>query len=188
MVSVLRSERPGFRGERVYELSSRGPLFEFLKREVKDLSFSEYFDDVPPGTYRNGVQCQDIQRLTHPDASFELVTSTEVFEHVPDDMKGFAEIRRVLRPGGAFVFTVPIADTERTIERAVHRDGRLDYLLPAEYHDGRIRGRSEVLVYREYGRDITARLLAAGFATARLDARCESAFLAYGRSVVLAET
>ena len=40
------------------------------------------------------------------DASFDLCTSTEVFEHMPDDLNGFSEIRRVLRPGGRFVFTV----------------------------------------------------------------------------------
>src|SRR5882724_5872129 len=43
MVSALIAERPGFRKDRVYELSSRGPLYGFLKREVPDLTFSEYF-------------------------------------------------------------------------------------------------------------------------------------------------
>ena len=109
MVSVLHAERPGFRNERVYELSSRGPLFAYLRREVADLAFSEYFDDVPPGEYRDGVQCQDIQRLTHADARFDLVTSTEVFEHVADDRKGFAEIRRVLRPGVGSWWRAPSA-------------------------------------------------------------------------------
>lgn len=73
MVSTLVAERPGFRGERVYELSSRGPLFGYLRREVKDLTFSEYFDHVAPGAFRDGVQCQDIQQLTYPDAYFDLV-------------------------------------------------------------------------------------------------------------------
>ena len=186
LVSVLVSVRPGFRNDRAYELSSRGPLFEFMRREVRDLAWSEYFDDVAPGERRGGVLCQDVQHLTFPDASFDLCTSTEVFEHVPDDAKGFAEIRRVLRPGGMFVFTVPIAHAPLTVERARHSDGRLEHLLPAAYHDDRIRGRGKVLVYRDYGRDLPERLRRHGFREARLDTRFESAFLGHGRAVVVA--
>ncbi|MGH8615118.1 MAG: class I SAM-dependent methyltransferase [Gammaproteobacteria bacterium] len=188
MVSTLVVERPGFRGERVYELSSRGPLFGYLRREVKDLTFSEYFDDVAPGAFRDGVQCQDIQQLTYPDAYFDLVTSTEVFEHVADDRKGFAEIRRVLRPGGAFLFTVPIKDAKRTVERALLRDGKLEHLLPPAFHDDRIRGRGQVLVFRDYGRDIAGRLLEAGFGSAHIETRFERAFLGAGCGVVVART
>ena len=186
MVSALAIERPSFCGERVYELSSRGPLFTYLRREVEDLTFSEYFDDVAAGGLRDGVQCQDIQRLTYPDASFDLVTSTEVFEHVADDRRGFAEIRRVLRPGGGFIFTVPIEDAEGTVERAALEDGKVKHLLPPAYHDDRIRGKGAVLVFRDYGRDIAARLLEAGFSAARIESRFERAFLGTGRGVVVA--
>lgn len=186
MAAVMLAERPSFRAERVYELSSRGPLFEYLRREVRDLTFSEYFDDVAPGEWRGGVQCQDVERLTHADGSFDLVTSTEVFEHVADDRRGFAEIRRVLRPEGALLFTVPIADTERTVERAVLRQGVVRHLLPPAYHGDRIRGRGQVLVFRDYGRDVTARLREAGFASAHIETRFERAFLGTGRGVVVA--
>lgn len=185
LASVLRSVRPGFRDERVYELSSRGPFFDFLRRNVADLTFSEYLDDVHLGELRNGVLCQDVQHLTFPDATFDLCTSTEVFEHVADDRAGFAEVRRVLRPGGMFVLTVPIADTDATITRAETRDGHVVHLLPPTYHDDRIRGRRQVLVFRDYGRDIIQRLLDAGFAVAYLDTRYESAFLGQGRAVVV---
>jgi hypothetical protein len=41
---------------------------------------SEYFNEVAPGAWRDGVQCQDVQRLTFADASFDVCTSTEVFD------------------------------------------------------------------------------------------------------------
>lgn len=186
LASVLLAERPGFRRERVYELSSRGPLFAFLRREVADLTFSEYFDDLPPGEARDGVQCQDVECLTYPDASFDLVTSTEVFEHVPHDGRGFVEIRRVLRPGGTYVFTVPLSDTERTVERAELKDGRIVHMHSPHYHDDRIRGRGTILVFRDYGHDITGRLRAAGFASARIETGFARAFLGTGRGVVVA--
>jgi len=185
--AVLRAERPGFLNGHVYEMSARGPLHAFLGRQVGRFIFSEYFDDVAPGQYRNGVQCQDVQRLTYEDGAFDIVTSTEVFEHVPDDLKGFREVRRVLRSGGAFVFTVPLAPSEATIERAVFQNGRLVHLLPPAYHDDRIRGRNKVLVFRDYGRDIIDRLLAAGFRSARINGSHSHSFAGTGSEVVVAE-
>lgn len=49
------------------------------------------------------------RRLQHPylldyeDASFDVVTSNGVLEHVPDDDRSLGEVFRVLRPGGAFL-------------------------------------------------------------------------------------
>ena len=147
----------------VYELSSRGALCRYLRRTFPRLTVSELFDGVPPGAYRNGVQCQDVQRLTYASASFDLVTSTEVFEHVPDDAAAFREVRRVLRDHGWLVFTVPIDPAAPTRERAVLRDGAVVHLTTPEYHGDRLRGRGTVLAYRTYGLDIADRLHAAGF-------------------------
>jgi len=148
---------------RVYELSSRGALFAYLRRRWPGLYYSEYYPDVRPGERKSGVPCQDVQRLRLPDASFDLVTSTEVFEHVPDDRRGFSEMYRVLRPGGYKVFSVPLSMEERTRERAVLEAGGVKHLLEPEYHSDRIRGRETVLAYRNYGSDIGERLQEAGF-------------------------
>ena len=187
IAAALCAVRPDFDRQRVYELSSRGALFEFLRREVTDFTFSEYFDNVPPGDQRNGVLCQDVQQLTFGDGSFDICTSTEVFEHVPDDKRGFAEIRRVLAPGGVFVFTVPLVDSSRTVERAVLEEGGVRHVLPPAYHHDRIRGHNQVLVFRDYGQDITHRLLDAGFARAHIERRFERAWLGSGCGVVVAE-
>ena len=148
----------------VYELSSRGALCRYLRRTFPRLTVSELFDDVAPGAYKDGVQCQDVQRLTYASGSFDLVTSTEVFEHVPDDAAAFREVRRVMREHGWLVFTVPIDPAAPTVERAVLRDGAVVHLTTPEYHGDRLRGRGKVLAYRTYGLDITDRLHAAGFA------------------------
>jgi SAM-dependent methyltransferase len=151
----------------VYELSSAGALARYLRRRFDHPYFSEYFDRVAPGEICRGVPCQDVQQLLLPADSFDLVTSTEVFEHVPDDRRGFSEIHRVLRPGGRFIFTVPLLDGEETLERAIlGEDGTITHLAAPEYHSDRIRGGSRVLAFRTYGRDICARLVAAGFQAA----------------------
>ena len=148
---------------RVYELSSRGALFAYLRSRWPNLYFSEYIGEVPPGERKNGIPCQDVMSLRLPDASFDLVTSTEVFEHVPNDRRGFSEVYRVLKPGGYKVFSVPLSMGENTRERAVPYSGGVKHLLEPEYHSDRIRGRWTVLAYRNYGADIVERLREAGF-------------------------
>lgn len=51
----------------------------------------------------------DISRLPFRDASFDLVTANMVVEHLADPAAQFAEIARVLMPGGIFLFHTPNA-------------------------------------------------------------------------------
>lgn len=169
IAAVLAELVPTLRNSRVYELSSRGAFYSYLRREAGNVMGSEYFDDVEVGQEKDGVLCQDVERLTFKDECFDVCTSTEVFEHVADDLKGFSEIYRVLKPGGLFVFTVPLSEREDTVERArKKRGGSTEHLLPAEYHGDTVRGWGRVLVYRDYGQDIVSRLRACGFDEAEI--------------------
>jgi ubiquinone/menaquinone biosynthesis C-methylase UbiE len=49
----------------------------------------------------------DLRRLPFPDGSFDLATANMVVEHLEDPAACLAEIRRILRPNGAFVFHTP---------------------------------------------------------------------------------
>ena len=49
----------------------------------------------------------NVQPLPYPDASFDIVTATEVIEHLADFRRVVREINRVLRPGGVCILSTP---------------------------------------------------------------------------------
>jgi ubiquinone/menaquinone biosynthesis C-methylase UbiE len=49
----------------------------------------------------------DITAIPQPDASFDAVLCTEVFEHLPDSLAALREFSRLLRTGGCLILTAP---------------------------------------------------------------------------------
>jgi SAM-dependent methyltransferase len=63
-----------------------------------------YFHAVHPGF---NFTLGDVQILPFKDASFDLIVTVDVMEHIPDDRATFAEYARVLRPGGRILMHTP---------------------------------------------------------------------------------
>lgn len=66
--------------------------------------------DIASGLDYEGVKPDflwDGNTMPFDDNRFDVVISTEVLEHVPDAEKYLKEVKRVLKPGGIFFFTVP---------------------------------------------------------------------------------
>ena len=185
---ALREHVPNLGVCTVCELSARGPLVKYLARHASHVSLSEHFEDAEPGGERDGVRCEDVQRLTYADHSFDVVTHTEVLEHVPDDGRAFVELHRVLRPGGIMLFTVPVHSGEQTVERARIRAGRVVHLQPPAYHRDPLRGGVGILVYRDYGTDIVDRILTAGFESAWIESRMQHMPWGQCRAVIVARS
>ena len=152
-----------------YELSTYGATLQWLEKHMRSTTKSEYFQDHPTGTMVEGVLNQDIQKLTFPDGSFDLVTSNQVFEHVGDDTAGYRESYRVLRPGGAMIFSVPLYDTASTVHTAELKDGKVVFFGEPEFHESRIGGaKSAPVFWRHSVRDICNRVMQAGFGKAEM--------------------
>ncbi len=153
---------------KVHEFSKHGAIFKYLSKCFPSLTYSEYYDDTPSGQFKAGVQCQDLQNLSFEDNKFDLMTSTEVFEHVPDDAKGYSEVLRCLKPNGYFIFTVPLnLGQSTTQQRAKIENGELVHILSPEYHGDHLRNKG-ILAFRNYGTDIKLLLESIGFAKVEL--------------------
>lgn len=145
-VTELMREEP-FRRLAIAEINSIGRMHDFLAGHP-GLSYSEYPEE-------------DLLRLSYPDASFDLVLTSDTLEHVPDPRLALRETRRVLRAGGRHVFTVP-HDPRR--ERTRSREG-----LPAQHH-GRGGGpyalvtrQADMLAHTDFGADVEEIVREAGF-------------------------
>lgn len=55
------------------------------------------------------IRVGSVEVLPFPTNSFELVTANMVLEHIAHPLKAFTEVRRVLVPGGVFLFHTPNA-------------------------------------------------------------------------------
>jgi SAM-dependent methyltransferase len=53
------------------------------------------------------VRVAPIEQLPFDDGAFDVVTCLDVIEHTPDDRASLGELRRVTRPGGLLLVTVP---------------------------------------------------------------------------------
>jgi SAM-dependent methyltransferase len=75
-----------------------------------EVSGIELNDDAAELARRRGlgdVHVGRLEDLPWDDGVFDLITCLDVIEHVPDDVTALVELRRVARPGGWLLVTVP---------------------------------------------------------------------------------
>src|SRR4051794_18243243 len=152
---------PLARSLRIAEINRIEGLHEQL-HGLPELRLSDYEPGAAPGEVVRGVRSEDLTRLTYPDASFDLVLTSETLEHVPDLTVALAEIYRILRPGGRHIFTIPLLPgVAKTFARTVVRpDGTHELRAPQIRHPG---GDVGYPVFTEFGADFPEILRAAGF-------------------------
>ena len=149
----------------IYEPGIIGP-FRNLLRVLPGYFNSYYWPDIPPGEDHEGVRCEDLRRLTFSDDALDLVISSDIYEHVRGPIPAFAEVFRVLRPGGRHIFTVPLFwPLPSTTQVRVDHSGPDDkFLVPPVYH-GCPTDPQGSLVYTDFGMDLPETLRELGFET-----------------------
>lgn len=186
LVNVLKNNVKCWTQKKVYITSANGPYYNYIQQNCRFLTNSLFIENVPSGEYYNNVLCQDLQKLSFEDCVFDICTSAEVFEHIPNDRDAFKEIYRILKPGGYHIFTVPLSNENITIERAVLVDGKINYLKDPEYHNDSIRG-GKVLCYRDYGKDILEKLSSVGFRNFKIITPADPTGIGYENPVIISQ-
>jgi SAM-dependent methyltransferase len=75
--------------------------------QVSGIELNEEAAELARGRGHGDVRVGRLEELPWDDETFDLVTCLDVVEHVPDDRAALAELRRVCRPGGWLLVTVP---------------------------------------------------------------------------------
>jgi SAM-dependent methyltransferase len=149
----------------ILDTSYKSYLYPFLKGKV-NLFMSEYLPDLKkPSAFYLSIMHQDLTKLSFNDSSLNFVISSEVFEHIHDPWLAFAEVKRVLKPGGIHIFTVPYYPGRMTSIRAVMNDkGEIKHLLAPVYHKNPLSIKGS-LVFTDFGKDMIEKLYHLGLST-----------------------
>ena len=141
-------------GRHAYEVARRGGrivALDYADDEVRTTraTFGAMLEDgqIRSDSYVGALR-GDATRLPFPDDTFDRVITSEVLEHIQDDVSAIAELVRVLRPGGSFACTVPSWWPEK-----------INWKLSDEYHAPKAVG-GHVRIYSQT--ELTAKLRAAG--------------------------
>lgn len=133
------------------------------------IKLSTYLPQKPLGSLiHENVQNQNLESLTYPNDSFDIIITSDVMEHIRLDEQAHQEIYRVLKPGGVYVFTVPYVHFwDKTLTRILALNPKNPdqdvHLLEPEYHGDTNSEHGKIISYRTYGNELIAFLTTLGF-------------------------
>jgi SAM-dependent methyltransferase len=153
IIKVLQQEFPKWRRLHIYESSPCGASSRKIRKECKFYTPSQYYPDATPGTCKRGFRCENLEKLTFADGTFDLVITQDVFEHVLHPASAFREIARTLKAGGAHIFTVPLYNGNKTVVRAEETANEIKYLKEPMYHGNPVDKKGS-LVVTDWGDDM----------------------------------
>lgn len=160
LMRVIKQFYPNFRELDIHESSPGGRgVSTRLSRECPKYTYSHYFPDTVSGTInrRANARCENLEKLTFPDAYFDLIITQDVMEHIFDPEAAFREIARVLRPGGAHIFTAPLVNKARPTEirASLGPSGEIVHHLEPEYHGNPVDSKGSLMTIN-WGYDIAS--------------------------------
>ncbi|MEM7356882.1 MAG: class I SAM-dependent methyltransferase [Acidobacteriota bacterium] len=162
LMHVIETYYPNYRDLVIHESSpgARGASVK-LQSNCPHYVATQFDPALARGVHdeKRGFRNEDLEQQTFADASFDLVVTQDVFEHLFDPSRAFAEVARTLKPGGAHIFTTPLVNKQRPSERCSERlpDDTIRHLKPPEYHGNPIDDSGSLVTFN-WGYDIAHRI------------------------------
>lgn len=150
---------------KIYNVESNGALHNYLKH-INNYVCSEYFGPYETfGKEKGGILNIDLMDIPFSENVFDLIISTEVFEHIPNPYKAFSEIHKILKKGGSHIFTVPYYDERDNdeVRSILNEKNEIIYLLEPQYHGDPIRENDGILVYTIFAKEMMQKLEKMGY-------------------------
>jgi hypothetical protein len=152
----------------IWNTESTGPITNLLEENGDD-SFisSEYFGpQYESGDIIQSTRNEDVQNTSFLNNYFDLIISTEVFEHVPRPYVGFSEIYRILKPGGKHIFTVPFSVNDYQDNKLAEIfNNKLRFFKKPVFHGDPVR-KEGIPVFTIFGLEMVDKLCQIGFSVA----------------------
>ena len=166
MATLVKQVLSVKKGQDVYFMEQVTPIFTWALSSFDGhhITGSEYLGhQYHGGENVNGIRHEDVENLSFSDESLDLIVSNDVFEHVPNPLKAFAECARVLKVNGVMLASIPFySDNDETMIRAKLVNGQIENLLPPLYHGNPISADGS-LVFTEFGWNVLDEMQSAGF-------------------------
>lgn len=158
LMQVIKTYYPNYKKLKIHESSpSKRGASQKMRFECKEYSASHFYPDVALGEChpKQGYRSENLENLTFADNSFDLFVTQDVMEHIMHPGKAFKEISRVLKPGGAHIFSVPIINKANKSSRraSIGTDGEIVHHFTPDYHGNPIDKKGS-LVTMYWGYDI----------------------------------
>jgi SAM-dependent methyltransferase len=152
---VLERRFPDWRALAIHE-SSPAPrgISRKLARECAGYVASQFFPGEAFGATVQGFRNETLEGLSFPDARFDLTVTLDVMEHVNQPDLVLREVGRTLKPGGAYLFSVPTYKARVASERRAHfrPDGSVEHMAEPEYHGNPVSDAGSLVTFH-YGYD-----------------------------------
>ncbi len=172
MATLVKNVLSTNKKKHVYLMEQVTPIYNWVVTtfDNHDIMGSEYLGHEYDGGYTiNGIRHEDVENLSFSDGELDIIVSNDVFEHVPNPSKAFAECARVLKKGGVMLATLPFHQNEdKSITRAKLINGKLEHILPSVYHGNPVSADGS-LVFTDFGWDILDVIKRAGFLEVSVD-------------------
>lgn len=130
-----------------------------MRRECPGYVASQFFPGEPLGAVVKGSRNENLEAQTFSDQSFDVVVTLDVMEHVNMPDLVAREVARTLKPGGAYLFTVPtFKGGVKSERRSFYRqDGSVEHYAEPEFHGNPVSDAGSLVTFH-YGYDLAEKI------------------------------